>query len=189
MHSSYQGGDPAEFPQASCGFDYDAVDEAIARHEKEDCLRRGVAIPSEVAIAIPEIMRTCDALIKFIAFLMDATDYLLRLDVAIAAIGCPLHQGWSYTAMAVKHGISKQAFDKHVLKFQREFQLPITRAQKSTAARKSYQKHKLERKEYLEHLGQLKQQNNNKERTELVWQYSLRKAPKEQSDTLPPPKG
>jgi hypothetical protein len=153
--SAYQGGDPANYPQASIGFDYDAVDARTAPQEQ---------------------MRPAEALFKLIAFLVDSTDYLLRLDVAIAATGAPLYLGKSYTEMATKHKISKQAFDKHVLKFQKEFQLPITRSQKSVQARLSYKKHQLDRLEHLEQLRKGKQQQ--KERT--IWQNSLERAPRVQ---------
>jgi hypothetical protein len=172
-HSHYQGGDPAGYPQASCGFDFDAVDESIARHDRELRQRTGLGVPVEVILAIPEQMRTSDALLKYIAWVIDGNNYLLRIDVSIAAIGIPLYQGISYTEMARKHGISKQAFDKQVLKFQKDFQLPITRAQKSPAARESYKRHQLERNERLRQTTAA-----TKERTELVWQNSLGKAPR-----------
>jgi hypothetical protein len=177
MHSSYQGGDPADYPQASCGFDYDAVDESIARHDKAVRQRAGASIPAAVVLAITEPMRTSDALFKFIALVIDSTDYLLKIDVAIAAIGIPLYQGCSYTEMAAKHGISKQAFDKHVLKFQKDFQLPITRSQKSPQARLSYKQHQLARVERIKQKAAA-----TKEREETVWQNSLAKVPKGQSE-------
>lgn len=149
MHSSYQGGDPADYAQASCGFDYDSVDESIARHDREKRQRSGASIPAAIVLAITEPMRTSDALFKFIALIIDSTDYLLKIDVAIAAIGIPLYQGCSYTELATKHGISKQAFDKHVLKFQKDFQLPVTRAQKSPQARMSYKHTQLARIERI----------------------------------------
>jgi hypothetical protein len=145
MHSSFKGADPATYPQASVGFDYEAVDAAIARS-------------SAAYQVVSDSLRTADALYKFIAFLIDSTDYMLKLDVAIAAIGCPLYAGSSYTELAGRHQISKQAFDKHVLKFQKDFQLPVTRAQKSPQARTSYRKTQLDRKERLE---QLRNNNNN----------------------------
>lgn len=159
MHSSYQGGDPADYPQASCAFDYDVLDDS----------------PSTESVN-SEPMQASVALFKFIALMIDSTDYLLKIDVAIAAIGIPLYQGSSYTELASKHGISKQAFDKHVLKFQKDFQLPITRAQKSPQARLSYKRHQLERVE------RLKQKTAaTKERAILVWQNSQKRAPKVQS--------
>lgn len=176
MHSSYQGGDPADYPQASCGFDFDAVDESIARHDRDVRQRAGAAIPAAIVLAITEPMRTSDALFKFIALIIDSTDYLLKIDVAIAAIGIPLYQGCSYTELASKHGISKQAFDKHVLKFQKDFHLPITRAQKSPQARLSYKKHQLDRVE------RLRQKTAATKEREIVWQSSLVKEPKEQSE-------
>jgi hypothetical protein len=120
--------------------------------------------------------RTATALFKFIAFLIDSNDYMLRLDVAIAAIGFPLYQGSSYTELAGNHQISKQAFDKHVLKFQKDFQLPVTRAQKSPQARSSYKKTQLDRVELLEQLRKQQQQQKGTE----VWQNSSRKAVKAQ---------
>jgi hypothetical protein len=158
MHSSYQGGDPADYPQASCGFDYDSLDES----------------PSTETI-MAEPMAASVALFKFIALMIDSTDYRLKIDVAIAAIGIPLYQGCSYTELASKHGISKQAFDKHVLKFQKDFKLPITRAQKSPQARLSYKKHQLERIERIRQTSAA-----TKERAELVWQNSQGKAPRVQ---------
>lgn len=139
MHVAYQGGDPADYPQSSVGFDYDAVEESLHESRYDSVDRHSPIInlsPSE-------------ALFKFIAFLIDSSDYLLKLDVAIAAIGIPIYQGISYTELATKHTISKQAFDKHVLRFQKDFRLPITRAQKSPAARMSYKKTQLERQKRL----------------------------------------
>lgn len=159
--SAYHGGDPANYPQASIGFDYDAVEERMAARLPN----RIVEIPVSIG----------NTLYKFIAFLIDSTDYRLRLDVAIAAIGVPIYQGSSYTELAGKHTITKQAFDKHVLKFQKDFQLPVTRSQKSPQARLSYRKTQLER---LERLKQKEQQQE--ERTKSVWQNSLKKALKEQ---------
>jgi hypothetical protein len=143
------GGDPANYPQARVEFDYDAVEEE----------RVGVE-PSVSA-----------ALLKFIAFLIDSNNYLLKLDIAIAAIGCPLYQGSSYTELAIKHTISKQAFDKHVLKFQKDFQLPITRSQKSLQARQSYKKTQLDRKASLDELRKSRQQQLNPNQ----WKESLKK--------------
>lgn len=118
-------------------------------------------------------MQASVALFKFIALMIDSTDYRLKIDVAIAAIGIPLYQGCSYTELAAKHGISKQAFDKHVLKFQKDFKLPITRAQKSPQARLSYKRHQLERIERIKQKAAA-----TRERAELVWQHSQGKAPR-----------
>jgi transposase-like protein len=157
---SYHGGDPAEFPQASVGFDFDAVDESLALHDRRADQERRLQV-----VVAP--MRTSDALFKFIALVIDSNDYRLEIDVAIAAIGHPLYQGCSFTDMAKKHGISKQAFDKRVIRFQKDFQLPITRAQKSTAARASYQRTQVER------LARLKEKNQQlKKGNEEVWQNS-----------------
>jgi len=163
--SAYQGGDPANYPQASIGFDYDAVEERMAARANPQ------AVP---IIDIP--IGIGNTLYKFIAFLIDSTDYLLKLDVAIAAIGVPIYQGSSYTELASKHTITKQAFDKHVLKFQKDFQLPVTRSQKSPQARLSYRNTQLARQERLK---QKKQEQE--ERTKQTWQRSSRKGPKVQS--------
>lgn len=159
--SAYHGGDPANYPQASIGFDYDEVEERMAARSRQVPI---VDIPVSIA----------NTLYKFIAHLIDSTDYKLRLDVAIAAIGIPIYQGSSYTELAVKHTITKQAFDKHVLKFQKDFQLPVTRSQKSPHARLSYRKTQLERQERLK-----TKEQQQEERTKLIWQNSLKKALKE----------
>lgn len=122
-------------------------------------------------------MTPSEALYKFIAFIIDSSDYMREIDVAIAAIGIPIYQGSSYTALAKKHAISKQAFDKHVLRFQKNFQLPVTRAQKSPQARASYRKTQLDRQQRLAVLNQRKQQPT--ERTELAWSNSPRRIPPE----------
>jgi hypothetical protein len=158
--SSYHGGDPAEYPQASIGFDFDAVDEALS----------GRAVTNIEMITVPM------ALFKLLALLVDSNDYMLEVDVAIAAVGIPFYQGCSFTDMAKKHGISKQAFDKRVIRFQRDFQLPITRAQKSAAARASYQKTQLDRVERLKQKNQQLKKGNEEQ-----WQSSLRKEQKVQS--------
>jgi hypothetical protein len=79
MHSLRQGADPATYPQACVGFDYDAVDE----------------VTLDIA---EEVQRRIPALFKFIAFLVIAHDSM-RLDVAIAAIVSAL-PGSSYTELA-----------------------------------------------------------------------------------------
>jgi hypothetical protein len=138
VSTSYHGGDPAEYPQASIGFDFDAVDELLSAR----------AVGHVEAVTVPM------ALFKLLALLVDSNDYQLEVDVAIAAVGIPFYQGCSFTDMAKKHGISKQAFDKRVIRFQKDFQLPITRAQKSAAARSSYQRTQLERIERLREKNQ-----------------------------------
>jgi hypothetical protein len=157
MSYGYDGGDPANYPQASVGFDYDAVDNL-------DGPMHSPVIDHS----------TADALIRLLDF-TNSDNYRLRCDVVAAGSGLALFMGMSYTEMAKRHGISKQAFDKHVLKFQKDFRLPVTRAQKSVAARESYRKTHLDRQERLKQTH-----NNTREREELVWQNSQRKAPKEQ---------
>ncbi len=148
MNNRYSGGDPAGYPQASCGFDYDAVDESLARNDpvaRHECRITGV-------IEIPT--RAVDVLVKFIAHIIDSHNHRLEIDVAVAATGLPIYQGCSFTDMAKKHGISKQAFDKRVIRFQKDFQLPITRAQKSTHARDNYRRTQRERQERLKTTNQ-----------------------------------
>jgi hypothetical protein len=156
MHSSYQGGDPADYPQASIGFDYDSIDDR-----------------TEPAYIESERMSPAQALIRVIDFIQKSENYRLAVDVIVAGSGLALCQGWSYTELARRHDISKQAFDKHVLKFQKDFNLPVTRAQKSPQARLSYKKHQLDRVERLK-----KTNAATKERAELVWQNSQGKAPR-----------
>lgn len=181
MSQSYQGGDPADYPQSSCQFDYDAVDESIALKERiiaeRDEARRRPQQQQQI-VAVPVVTSTADALVKLIAFIIDSNNYLLQVDVIIAGSGLALHQGWSYTQLADKHAISKQAFDKHVLKFQKDFQLPVTRAQKSPAARVSYEKTQLDRQARLRqtHAATIQRE---KERN-AVWQNSSKKAQKAQ---------
>lgn len=165
VSSHYQGGDPADYPQASVGFDYDAIDESLGTNAP-------VKYTPEQSSLTP-----AEALFKFIAFIIDSSDYMREIDVAIAAIGFPIYQGSSYTALAKKHSISKQAFDKHVLRFQKNFQLPVTRAQKSPQARSSYRKTQLDRQQRLAEVHE--QTKQQQERAELVWQNSSRKVPKE----------
>ncbi len=166
MSTHYQGGDPAEYPQASIGFNYDAVD---GPPEEQDRAYGPMNLT----------LKPMDVLLKFIAFVVDSSDPLREIDVAVAAIGLPIHQGCSYTALAKKHAISKQAFDKHVLRFQKNFQLPVTRAQKSPQARASYRKTQLDRLQRLAVIHQKTIDQQQQERAELVWQNSLRKVPKE----------
>jgi hypothetical protein len=65
-----------------------------------------------------------DALIKFVSYIVDSTDYLLKIDVAIAAMELPLIVPLpSHSELARKHGISRQAFNKHVHKFRKDFKL------------------------------------------------------------------
>lgn len=165
MGFGYEGGDPADYPQSSIGFDYDEVDRRL---ELSYC--GALRAPAAVVIST-----TADALIRLIDFIINSDNYLLRCDVIVAGSGLALCMGMSYTEIAKKHGISKQAFDKHVLKFQKDFHLPVTRAQKSPQARVSYRKTQLER---VERLRQKQQQQ--KERTELVWQNSSKKVAKAQ---------
>lgn len=155
MSQFYQGGDPADYSQASVGFDYEAIDGPSQEEPRYN---------------------TADALVKMIDFIMHGDNYKLRCDVIVAASGLALYMGMSYTDLAKRHGITKQAFDKHVLKFQKDLQLPVTRAQKSVAARESYRKTQLDRQERLKQVN-----NNTKEREALVWQNSPGKIPKVQS--------
>lgn len=82
--------------------------------------------------------RVRETLIKFIAILLDSHNYRLRLDVAIAAIGMNAHLGMNHTALAKRNLISKQAFNKHIIKFQSDFRLRPTRQQKSLEVREVY---------------------------------------------------
>jgi hypothetical protein len=158
---TYQGGDPANYPQASVGFDFDAVDEALAARERPE----------------PTV---AEVLVQVIAFILDSDNYRLAVDVIVAASGLALIQGVSYTDLAKTHGISKQAFDKHILKYQRDFRLPVTRAQKSPQARESYRKTQLDRAVRLRQVNEQTRQKQQNERKESVWQSSSKKAPKVQ---------
>ena len=132
--------DAATMPQASVDFDYDAIhfdDEREEANMLEEKLEEIISQRAEE--------KTKTALIKFIAILIDSEDYKLKLDVAIAALGFPFHQGISFTSMGVRHNITKQAFSKRVRKFQDEFALPPTNAQKSIKAREKYREAQLKR--------------------------------------------
>jgi hypothetical protein len=82
--------------------------------------------------------RAHEAMVRFIALLISCKNYRLRLEVAIASLNIQARQGETFTSRAKKFGISKQAFTKHVLKFQKDFRLPPTREQKTLRARESY---------------------------------------------------
>jgi hypothetical protein len=124
--------DAAELPSASVEFDWDQI---YADEQEKD--------PMEYLEA--EIERRCAervqaAVIRFLAQIVDSSNYRLKTDVAIMASGFPFYQGMSFTEMGKKHSISKQAFSKHVLRFQDELGLPPTRGQKSTQARETYRR-------------------------------------------------
>jgi hypothetical protein len=82
--------------------------------------------------------RSAEALIRFISILINSKNYRLRLEVAIASFNIPARQGETFTSRAKKFQISKQAFTKQVLRFQRDWKLPPTREQKTLKARESY---------------------------------------------------
>ena len=131
--------DAAEMPQASVDFDWDAVEEEGDKNPNEELLQNLIKEKAD------EMTRL--ALIKFIAILIDSNNYALKLDIAIAALGFPFRQGKSFTSLGESHNISRQAFSKRVRRFQDDFSLPPTRAQKSVASREKYRQAQLKRYE------------------------------------------
>jgi hypothetical protein len=157
-YPAYCGGDPADYPQASIGFDFDAIDERLLASERNS--HPGPAAESVNANIEKLIaMRAADAVMQVIARILDSHDPRLEANILAAASGLALCAGWSYTEMAKQYGISKQAFDKRVLKCQKDFKFPATRAQKSLRARLSYQQTQLDR---IDRLERLKQHNNER---------------------------
>jgi hypothetical protein len=141
--------DAAELPQASVDFDYDEIDRRLGPQQivedeaKEKLLEFLRENPEYVEEALGHIKSKVtdavkDTLIKFICIVIESRNYLLMIDIAILATGIPLYQGCSYEEIATKHGITKQALSKRVIAFQKRFNLPPTRAQKSLKARESY---------------------------------------------------
>lgn len=127
--------DAAELPSASVEFDWDAIYQDEEEQELENFQKR---IEKEVERRSAEKVQK--AMVRLLAQIVESSNYRLKIDVSIMACGFPFYEGMSFTEMGKKHNISKQAFSKHVLKFQDELGLPPTRGQKSKKAREAYRK-------------------------------------------------
>lgn len=129
--------DAADLPSSSIDFDWDSVynDDEQEVDQIEFLKQR---IESEVERRCAEKVQK--AMVRLLAQIVESSNYRLKIDVSIMACGFPFYEGMSFTEMGKKHNISKQAFSKHVLKFQDELGLPPTRGQKSKRARESYRK-------------------------------------------------
>ena len=125
--------DAAELPSASVEFDWDAIYDDDEEQGLEALQKR---IDKEVDRRSAEKVQK--AMVRLLAQIVESSNYRLKIDVSIMACGFPFYEGMSFTQMGKKHNISKQAFSKHVLKFQDELGLPPTRGQKSKKARESY---------------------------------------------------
>ncbi len=142
--------DPADYPEASCGFDFDDIDARLGWSEPGTKLRREPEPQHPVAAnnnndreldvdRIP-IARQSDGIIKLLAMLLASNHLRLELLTLCTAfgMGALLGKGHSFKEMAQECGISKQAFSKRVLRMQDAFGLNPGRGQKCKAARESY---------------------------------------------------
>ena len=152
--------DPSDWARASVDFDYSAVDESIARHEREargelepepepdeaTLSSNGNSDPSETEVDFDEIRvpAQSEAIIKVLAILLASQNTRLELLALVSAFGFQrLLGGRSFAAMAIEAGITKQAFSKRVIRLQKEFHLPLGRGQKCINAREIYRQAQL----------------------------------------------
>lgn len=120
-------------------FPWDEVED-----EETDILSQ---LPGPVQQYIEEKIREGiqDALTQIIAIIYDSRDYRLKIATVVCAFGLPLFLGQSLKEIAKLHGVTKQALSKSIKQFQADFDLPLTRGQKSLEACESYRKSAIRR--------------------------------------------
>lgn len=130
--------------EGSCDFNYDAIDFDYDRLDAEDIIEN---MPPVLRDYVKEKIRVevQDALTQVIAIIYDSNNYRLKLATIVCAFGLPLFLGKSMSEIAKMHGVTRQALSKAVKQFQKNFNLPPTRGQKSLAACEKYKQAQLER--------------------------------------------
>jgi hypothetical protein len=129
--------------EAFVDFDYDSID-------------FGDKPPSdEIIDDMPELLRQYvdervraevqDALTRVIALIYDSNNYRLKLATIVCAFGLPLFLGKSMKDIAAIHGVTRQALSKSVKLFQKNFNLPPVRGQKSLKACEKYREIQIKR--------------------------------------------
>jgi hypothetical protein len=134
-------------------FDFDGMDARLGWTERGDCEPKS---DSQQLPPSPPLNATVDeefdpdtvpippqqeGIIKLICLLLASDHCRLELLTLAAAFGLStLLGGKSFSAMAQESGCTKQAFSRRVIRLQHAFNLPVTLAQKSVAARASYSK-------------------------------------------------
>lgn len=129
--------------EAFVDFDYDSID-------------FGDKLPSdEIIDDMPELLRQYvdervraevqDALTRVIALIYDSNNYKLKLATIVCAFGLPLFLGKSMKDIAAIHGVTRQALSKSVKLFQKNFNLPPVRGQKSLEACEKYREIQIKR--------------------------------------------
>lgn len=88
-------------------------------------------------------LEAADVLASFCARIRSHPNPLLAFDAACFASGLMDLDGLSQTALAGRHGVTRAAFSKLVVAWSETFNLTPSRGMKSKAARKSYQKSRL----------------------------------------------
>lgn len=129
--------------EAFVDFDYDSID--FGDKSSGD----------EIIEDMPELLRQYvdervraevqDALTRVIALIYDSNNYKLKLATIVCAFGLPLFLGKSMKDIAIIHGVTRQALSKSVKLFQKNFNLPPVRGQKSLEACEKYREIQIKR--------------------------------------------
>jgi len=129
--------------EAFVDFDYDSID--FGDKSSSD----------EIIDDMPELLRQYvdervraevqDALTRVIALIYDSNNYKLKLATIVCAFGLPLFLGKSMKDIAAIHGVTRQALSKSVKLFQKNFNLPPVRGQKSLEACEKYREIQINR--------------------------------------------
>lgn len=129
--------------EAFVDFDYDSID--FGDKSSSD----------EIIEDMPELLRQYvddrvraevqDALTRVIALIYDSNNYKLKLATIVCAFGLPLFLGKSMKDIAAIHGVTRQALSKSVKLFQKNFNLPPVRGQKSLEACEKYREIQIKR--------------------------------------------
>lgn len=129
--------------EAFVDFDYDSID--FGDKSSSD----------EIIEDMPELLRQYvdervraevqDALTRVIALIYDSNNYKLKLATIVCAFGLPLFLGKSMKDIAGIHGVTRQALSKSVKLFQKNFNLPPVRGQKSLEACEKYREIQINR--------------------------------------------
>ena len=116
--------------EGSVDFDYESIDFDYDRLDAEEII---------------ENMPPVQGLTQVIAIIYDSNNYKLKLATIVCSFGLPLFLGKSMSEIAKMHGVTRQALSKSVKQFQKNFNLPPTRGQKSLAACEKYKQAQIER--------------------------------------------
>jgi predicted DNA-binding protein YlxM (UPF0122 family) len=130
--------------EGSVDFDYESIDFDYDRLDAEEIIEN---MPPVLQEYFKEKIRKeiQDALTQVIAIIYDSNNYKLKLATIVCSFGLPLFLGKSMSEIAKMHGVTRQALSKSVKQFQKNFNLPPTRGQKSLAACEKYKQAQIER--------------------------------------------